>query len=237
MGEKRKIVGILGGLGPMATVDLFRRIVEFTPAKTDQEHLRIIIDCNPQIPDRTKAILHGGPDPTPELIATANNLAKAGADFIVIPCNTAHYFLDRVKKEVNIPIVNMIEETAHYLKSNYPDVKCVGLLATSGTIRSNLYQKALEKVGINVLAGDEKKIMEAIYGEEGIKAGNLGEKPKKLLKEAAQELIARGAQIVIAGCTEISLVLGERDIPVPLVDPLTVLAKTAVELALGARSI
>ncbi|NNG66005.1 aspartate/glutamate racemase family protein [Caldanaerobacter subterraneus] len=233
MGKKRKIVGILGGLGPMATVDLFRRIVEFTPAKVDQEHLRIIIDCNPQIPDRTKAILYGGPDPTPELIATAKNLVKAGADFIVIPCNTAHYFLDYLKREVDVPIINMIEETARYVRNNYPYAECVGLLATSGTIKSNLYHKAFKKFGISVLAGDEKKTMEAIYGEEGIKAGNLGEKPRRLLKEAAQELIRRGAQVIIAGCTEISLVLGEEDVSLPLVDPLTILAKVAVELALG----
>ncbi|GAH53208.1 unnamed protein product, partial [marine sediment metagenome] len=107
-----KIIGILGGMGPEATVDLFHKIIKFTPAKKDQDHFRIIIDNNPKIPDRTAAILGKGEDPLPALQETARNLEKAGVDFIIIPCNTAHYFLPQIQKSVNIPVLNMIEETA-----------------------------------------------------------------------------------------------------------------------------
>ncbi|HET6780529.1 MAG TPA: amino acid racemase, partial [bacterium] len=110
MGEK--VIGVLGGLGPWATLDLFEKILTLTPAAKDQDHLRLIIDNNPKIPDRSPAILGTGEDPTPALVETARNLERAGADFIVIPCNTAHFFYDAVRRAVSIPVLHIMDEVA-----------------------------------------------------------------------------------------------------------------------------
>src|SRR4030042_3354613 len=140
-----KIIGILGGMGPEATIDLFYKIIKSTPAEKDQDHLRIIIDNNPKIPDRTAAILGKAEDPLPALQETAQNLEKAGADFIIIPCNTAHYFLSSIQESVNIPVLNMLEETAKETKKRIPQIKKVGLLASIGVYKSEIYHQHFKK--------------------------------------------------------------------------------------------
>jgi aspartate racemase len=225
-----KVIGILGGMGPLATVDLFKRIVLKTPAKKDQDHPRIIIYNNPKIPDRTAYILGKGENPLPELIDSAKKLEKWGADFIIMPCNTAHYFADEIQKAIKIPLINMIEETASYVEAL--GVKRVGILATTGTIVSGIYQKALKKRGIEALIPSEKdqeKVMKAIY--EGVKAGDI-ELGRKLLLEVAKKL-ENEVEAIIAGCTEVSVALKPEDLSVPLVDPMDILAEKAVKLALG----
>jgi len=143
-----KIIGILGGMGPEATVDLFYKIIKLTPAEKDQEHLRIIIDNNPKIPDRTAAILGKGEDPLPALQETAQSLEKAGADFIIIPCNTAYYFLSSIQESVKIPILNMIEETAKETRKKIPPIKKVGLLASVGVYETKIYHQQFEKFNL-----------------------------------------------------------------------------------------
>ncbi|USS40664.1 amino acid racemase, partial [Thermococcus aggregans] len=215
-------------MGPLATVDLFKRIVLKTPAKRDQDHPRIIIYNNPKIPDRTAYILGKGENPLPELIDSAKKLEKWGADFIIMPCNTAHYFAEEIQKAIKIPLINMIEETASYVASL--GMKRVGILATTGTIVSGIYQKALEKRGIKGIVPseeDQEKVMKGIY--EGVKAGDV-ELGRKLLLEVAKKLEKR-CDGLIAGCTEISVALRQEDLRVPLVDPLDVIAEKAVKLA------
>ena len=228
-----KIIGILGGMGPEATIDLFYKIIKFTPAEKDQEHLRIIIDNNPKIPDRTAAILGKGEDPLPALQETAQNLEKAGADFIVIPCNTAHYFLSSIQESVNIPVLNMIEETAKETKKRIPQIKKVGLLASIGVYKSEIYHQHFKKFYIEVISPEEKdkeEIMKVIYT---IKAGDLSKRVKKNILKITQKLIDKGAEAIIAGCTEIPLILkeGDGDVSVPLIDPTQILAKAAVQKA------
>ncbi|GAH56604.1 unnamed protein product, partial [marine sediment metagenome] len=140
-----KIIGILGGMGPEATIDLFYKIIKFTPAEKDQDHFRIIIDNNPKIPDRTAAILGKGEDPLPALQETARNLEKAGVDFIIIPCNTAHYFLPQIQKSVNIPVLNMIEETAKETRKRIFPIQKVGLLASMGIYKTEIYHQHFKK--------------------------------------------------------------------------------------------
>ena len=118
-----KVVGILGGIGPEATAELFRRVIKATPVQIEQEHLRIIIDNNPQIPDRTLAILGKGESPLKELIKTALNLERAGIEIIAIPCNTAHYYLDDLRKSVHVPVMDMLTETANYIARQFPQMK------------------------------------------------------------------------------------------------------------------
>lgn len=231
MGEK--IIGILGGMGPEATADLFMRIIRATPVKRDQDHFRVIIDSNSKIADRTPAILGTGPSPLPMLIETGKNLERAGADFLLLPCNTAHYFHAGIQVELGIPIIHMIRLSAEHIKENYPDVKRVGLQASDGTIASKLYHEIYGEYGIEVIIpGDESQVdvMDAIYRD--IKTGDL-ENGGKLLHRVAVELIDAGSDAVICGCTEVSLVLHDGDMPVPVVDPLQVLAEEAVKLASG----
>jgi aspartate racemase len=226
-----KIIGILGGMGPEATIDLFYKIIKFTPAEKDQDHLRIIIDNNPKIPDRTAAILGKGGNPLPALQETAKNLEKAGADFIIIPCNTAHYFLSSIRESVRIPVLNMIEETAKETQQRMPQIKKVGLLASIGVYKSETYHQHFKKFNIEIISPQEKnkeEIMKAIYT---IKAGDLSKRVKKNILKIVQKLIDKGAEAIIAGCTEIPLILKEGDIPVPLIDPTQVLARIAVQKA------
>jgi aspartate racemase len=228
---EEKIIGILGGMGPEATADLFYKIIKATNAKKDQEHLRIIIDNNPKIPDRTAAILGKGENPLPLLQKTAHNLEKAGADFLVIPCNTAHYFIPAIEKSIRIPVLNMIEETLKDIKEKLPDIKKIGLLATMGIYKTGLYDQYFNKYNIAGISPEEKaiaKIMEVIYA---VKADKLSRDIKESMLKIAGDLINNGAEAIIAGCTEIPLILKQKDIPVPLIDPTNILAKAAVKKA------
>lgn len=234
---KEKVIGILGGMGPEATADLFVRIIRETPAKKDQEHLRVIVDNNPKIPDRTAAILGEGVSPVSEMIKTAKNLEKSGADFIVMPCITSHYYFEELKKSVKVPILNMVELTAQNISKNFPKTKKAGLLGTTGTVKSRLFDKWLNKFGVEMIYPSKTfqgKIMEAIY--DYIKAGKIL-KGKEIVVNVANHLIKLGADIIICGCTEISLVLKNGDITKPVIDPMQILAQTAVKVALGKMSI
>ncbi|MBX5320378.1 MAG: amino acid racemase [Candidatus Bathyarchaeota archaeon] len=230
---KGKVIGILGGMGPEATAELFFRIIKETPAESDQDHPRIIVDNNPKIPDRTAAILGEGENPLPEMVKTAKNLERAGADFIVMPCVTAHYYYNDLRKGVKIPVLNMIELTAQTIREGFPNVKKVGFLGTTGTVKTKIFDNPLNRVGVKaVYPSDEnqKRVMEAIYTY--IKAGKILE-GRKIVIEEANHLIDLGADAIICGCTEISLVLKDGDIAKPVIDPLQILARNAVMIALG----
>jgi len=227
-----KIIGILGGMGPEATADLYLRIIRATPAKRDQDHPRVIIYSNSKVPDRTAAILGTGPSPMPELIRAGKRLEESGADFIIIPCNTAHYFIDQLQKELRVPILHMIRLSAAEARESYPKAKKAGLLATDGTVKSGLYKAAFAEVGIETIEPmpeGQADVMKAIY--QCIKAGNLID-GGLLLRGVANDLIASGADMIICGCTEVSLVLKQGDLSVPVLDPLQVLAEVAVAEAL-----
>ncbi|MCW4050860.1 MAG: amino acid racemase [Candidatus Bathyarchaeota archaeon] len=229
MGEK--IIGILGGMGPEASADLYMRIIRATKVEKDQDHFRVIIDSNAKVPDRTPAILGTGPSPLPVLLETGLNLQRAGADFIIMPCNTAHHFIEELRKGLKIPVLHMIRLSAEYIHRIYPDVKKAGLLASDGTLVSKLYDDAYGEQGIEIITPSEtsqRDVMEAIYTY--IKRGDL-ETGGEILHRVAGELIEAGADAVLCGCTEVSLVLHDGDLPVPVVDPLQVLAEEAVRQA------
>jgi aspartate racemase len=219
-----KIIGIIGGMGPEATADLYLKIIKNTKAKKDQDHFRVIIDSNVKIPDRTQAILHNGEDPTPYLIETAKNLEKLSVDVACIPCITAHYFYDLVQESVNFKIINIIEEVVEYIKRNYPNIKKVGVLSTTGTIETKLFNQYLEDYSIVYPTKEiqERNVMEAIYGEKGIKSGGKPEYARRLLVEAGNKVIERGAEVIIAGCTEIGLVLDKGSFDVETLDLLEI---------------
>ena len=140
----RKTIGILGGMGPLATCDLYTKIIMNTPASCDQEHIHVIIDSNTRIPDRTAALLEGGEDPRPEMIRSAVMLEEDGAEAILMPCNTAHGFYDDIQAAVGIPVLHMIRLTGEELKKR--GITCAGLMATTGTIRTGIYQRNIPDI-------------------------------------------------------------------------------------------
>ena len=229
-------LGILGGMGPAATVDLFDRIVRATPAQRDQDHIPILIVNDPSIPDRTAAILHGGEDPTPRLRAGIDKLAAMGADFVAIPCNTAHYYLSALSARAPILLLDMIGETVAAVRRDHPKVERVGVLATSGTLAVGLYQNALRKAElapVEPTPAEIEQMMDAIYGPEGIKTAGVTAEARRGLQAVGNALIQRGAQALILGCTEIPLALRDGDLPVPLVASSQCLAEAAVRAAFG----
>jgi len=230
----RRIIGIIGGMGPDATVDLYREIILLTPAAEDQDHVPVLIYSNPQIPDRTRAILCGGEDPLPQLIHTAQVLEKAGAGILIAPCNTAHYFLPRVQEHVSIPILSMIQETCKAFLIQVPGGKAVGLLSSTGTARSGIYASVFAQAGVKVLVPDEtgqERVHSGIY--DFVKAGKMGAEPQEIFESAGARLIKEGAQSVILGCTEIPLAFDEHRVGYPTLNPTRILAQAAVDWALG----
>lgn len=232
--KKSKTIGILGGMGPAATADCFSKIIESTPARCDQEHLYIKVENNPSVPDRTDAILKNGKSPVPSLLSGCQKLEKMKADFIIIPCNTAHYFMDQLRGQIKIPILSILDEMAHTLQSELPTVSNVGLLATSGTVASGIYQKCMEKIKINILLPDSYRQNVIMASIRSIKSNNRTksiDKIREKLVDASEYLVSKGAQAIIIGCTEISLVLKEDHMDVPFLDSLKILAKAAVKYA------
>lgn len=227
----KKTIGILGGMGPMATCDLMKKVIENTDASCDQEHLRICVDNNTNIPDRTAAILGKGEDPRPEMIKSAVRLQAMGADVIIVPCNTAHWFVPDVQNYVDVPILNMLGETAKVLHSR--GVRTAAILATDGTIRSGLYDQELKKVGITPIhpnEEDQKMIMSLIY--DYVKAGK--DHPfTHTIREMEKRLMDQGAEYMILGCTELPIAFAQMDTTLPTIDPTTVLAQAAITHAGG----
>lgn len=236
--EKNKLtIGVLGGMGPAATVDLYKKIIFYTPAECDQDHIRIFIDSNSQIPDRTNALNNGGVSPVPFMLDSAKKLENSQVDFIIIPCNTAHAFVPDFVDKLHVPILNMIEVCVAYVLTQFPHIKKVGLLATTGTVSSNIYTNEFKKHDISIIKPSKEfqqdKVMAAIYGKNGIKAGNISGKPHALLLEAARQLEQKGAEVILMACTEIPLALHAKDVNIPLLDPTNLLAQAAVKKALG----
>ncbi|MBO4325853.1 MAG: amino acid racemase [Clostridia bacterium] len=226
-----KTIGIIGGMGPLATCDFFEKIIRMTDASCDSEHIPILIDCNPRIPDRVKAILHGGEDPVPEILRSAKRLVREGASILLMGCNTAYYFYDRVAGSLPVPLINMPAETAKgALRFGY---KKVGLMATDGTVQSGVYSKELEKLGIEPVlpsAEGQRAVMEMIY--DGIKAGNSEIDPSAFIK-AANGMMEAGADAIILGCTELPIAYHIYNIDLPYLDPAVFAAEAAVTAAGG----
>lgn len=225
-----KTVGILGGMGPKSTVELMHKIIDRTPAQKDQDHIRILVDNRPQIPDRTNCILGNGPSPLSMMQDSVQMLEKWGAEMVAIACNTAHYFVDDIQSVVTIPVINMIELLSCHLNRTHTQDQPVLLLATTGSLKINLYQKYLK--GFELVIPQENiqrnMIMEAIYE---VKAnGNNASSQRKIL-DAIDSLSARKPVCVIAGCTEIGIALQGITSKIPIINPLDLLADDIVERA------
>ena len=227
-----KTLGIIGGMGPSATYDLAQKIVDRTEAAKDQDHIRVFIDCNTNIPDRTAAILYGGADPLPAMTDSARKLVSVGAEVLMMPCNTAHFFYDGVCAAAGVPVLHMPRLTAERAKQM--GYSRAGILATKGTIASGIYRKALEELGIEAIdpgeAGQDT-LMKLIY--EKVKAGNM-DFSDVAIPELLAEMKEKGAEVLLLACTELPIAFELIDAGMPTLDPTLILAESAV-LAAGAK--
>lgn len=227
-----KTLGIIGGMGPLATADLYRKIILATDAARDQDYPHVIIDGDAQIPDRTEAILHGGENPLPRLVASARRLTAAGAEVLMMACNTAHYYYDAVQAEAGVPVLHMIEETAREVRRE--GYRTAALLATDGTVQTKLYHRVFEAQGIPFLLPDphgQRAVMAMIY--EGVKAGAANFDTAQVTA-CLRRLREAGADVFVLACTELPPAFEQYGIQAPAVDPTAVLARAAV-LAAGCR--
>jgi len=229
-----KVIGILGGMGPEATVDCFTKILENTPARKDQDHLRLIVDSNPKVPDRTEAILGKGESPVPALVEGVQRLERAGADFAIIPCVSAHFFLEELRRTAKLPILSLLDAVADRIKERHPDFAKIGLLGTTGTIEGGMFHRRLSEDGIESIApdkDDQGTVMAAIYDVKDAGAARSRPEISADVISVAERLVACGAQGIVAACTEIPLVLSQKDLSVPYFDSLLVLARAAIRRA------
>lgn len=230
-GRPRLSVGVLGGMGPAATLDFFQRVLAQTPVEREQDHLRLLIDNNPTLPDRNASLAGRGPSPGPAIAAMAKGLEAQGADFIVMPCNTAHNWKADIEAAITVPFVGMIDETVAAVKALSPRPARIGLLATAGGRR--LYEPALHAAGLEVLACEGEafeRLMAVIYR---VKTGDVGPGSRAEAKALAEALAARGAETVVSACTEVPLILDAADVRVPLLDATAVLVERTIAYATG----
>jgi aspartate racemase len=220
-------------MGPEATADFFREIIRATPARNDQDHIPVVIYSNPQIPERTKAILEGGESPLPRMIETARVLEKTGAGILAMPCNTAHHYHAQLQASVKIPILHMIEETLRAFSRHFPDGRVAGLLATTGTVRSGIYQSTFARNGIEVLVPGEADQSLIMSGIQKIKAGAHDRTTALMFESIGSRLVESGAQAAILGCTEIPLAFDEGRVDYLALNATRILAQAAVAWALG----
>jgi aspartate racemase len=228
-----KTVGVLGGMGPAATLDFMAKLLAATHAKSDQDHVHLLVDLNPQVENRNEALAGIGPSPEASLVAMAQGLERGGAQALVIVCNSAHAWADPIRAATSIPLIDLIEKTGDAVLRDAPEAKRVGLLAASAALDAQLYQKALIARGVEpvVLEGaDRDRFMKLLYK---LKAGETGPAERTEMRALAQLLMDRGATAVVSACTEVPLVLAQADLPFPLIDSTNVLVAETLAFAKG----
>lgn len=224
----KNIIGILGGMGPAATADMFQKFIRLTPAHCDQEHIPLLISSIPDIPDRTRCILAGGEDPEPMMKRYVQALEDAGATCIIIACNTAHYWFDHLKASSHVEMLSMIDTTVNEVLNS--GKQRIGLLATDATLAGKIYQERLESNGLTFIRPTEagqRVVMESIYL---LKSGEV-EKSTVLMLQQRDELIRLGAEVIILGCTEVPIIL-EKEMekqPHLYVDSTLTLVRSAID--------
>jgi len=220
-----KSIGIIGGMGPLATADIFQKIILSTDASCDNDHIRIFIDCNSTIPDRSEAILRGGREPVPEIAKTIEILTNCGADCLIMPCNTSHYYLPRLKLLTNIPIISILDATAEACAIEYPG-KTAGLLGTKALIHTGVYDEVLKKEGINFVIPDDDVqdlVNECIYAvKSGADICSLRENMERIISELK-------ADYFILGCTELPIIVETLKLAINYIDPTQKLAEAAIK--------
>lgn len=232
--SREQIIGVLGGMGPEATIDFQRRVLALTPAEDDADHLRMLIDNNPKVPSRLAAIVEGtGEDPTPALIAMAQGLEQQGADFLVMPCNTAHHYHAAVADAVSIPFLHMPALAVKSLAANSNGPTRVGLLASSALSRIHLYEPHFAEHSLELLYPTEDVQTKLMALIRAVKAGDPSDEEAAAFNAAASDLEGQGAQQLLIACTELSALADSLSSDLPLTDASQVLAEESIALARG----
>ena len=229
------ILGVLGGMGPLATLDFLRKVLDATPAQVDQDHLPVVTSSIPQVPDRTAAFRGLGESPLPALIASGERLKRAGAGLIVIPCNTAHLWFEPLQQALGVPMLHLIDTALDETVALVRPGARVGLMGTAATIESRLYTDRRDDGLAWLLPTADEMDTLVMPGIEAMTAGDMAASTA-LLQRAAGALAGRGAEALLLGCTEIPLVLNDTNAPVPVVDATAALARRSVAWALARRS-
>lgn len=230
----RGIVGVLGGMGPLATVDFMHKMLAATPASTDQEHVPVVVSCIPQVPDRTAAFRGEGASPLAAMVASGRRLVAAGAGLVVMPCNTAHLWFDPVAEALGLPMLHLVDAALEEAALRAGEGSRIGLLATDATLASGLYVNRAAATGrVQWLLPTAGEMLECVMpGIAAVKAGRL-EPATRLFAGVSHALARRGATAVVLGCTEIPLVLDEAAAGLPVVDASAALARKAVGWSLA----
>jgi aspartate racemase len=235
------LVGVLGGMGPLATVDFMYKLLKATPAQSDQEHVPSLVSSIPQIPDRTEAFRGEGRSPLADIVDCAMRLKLAGVGLIVMPCNTAHLWFNEIQAQVGVPMLHIVDAAIEDAIGKACDKLRIGLLATDATLASGLYinrkPPSLSSVDVQWLLPTAQEMLEFVMpGIIAVKAGDVST-GRNLLLQAAKALSQRGANVLVLGCTEIPIVLDDLSAPAPTVDATAALARRAVEWSIAQRTL
>lgn len=230
-----KCIGVIGGLGPAATVSFMTTVLECTPLDRSRGHLHLIVDSNPRVADINAAVLGLGASPSAELQTMARRLETAGADFLVMACNAAHFYEDDIRNAVAIPFLSMVDATCGYIANRMREVRRVGIVATDGGIRCGIYQRGLAAHGLEWLAPSDTQTEIVMAAVESVRSGVRGAAVRDPLVTQIDSFLELGADCVIAACTEIPLVLTDGDTRVPVIDPAAILARAAIDFAMDDR--
>ena len=234
--KQKCIPGIIGGMGPQATVDFLAKVVAMTPANTDQDHIQLLIDHNPRVPNRHEAIAGDGAAVGATLAKMAGGLQRAGADFVLMVCNTAHAFQADIEAAISIPFVGIVDEVIAQLLEQRPEVTGVGVMAAEGALAAGLYQDALLQNGKQPVTWTEPELKQFMALVYRVKAGEPPLKIRPKMEALAQLLVDRGAEALIAGCTEIPLVMpATTHAGVPLLSSTDILVARTIDYALGVK--
>lgn len=227
--SREKIVGIIGGMGPEATVDLMNRVIKATSARDDIDHIRMLVDNNPKVPSRIRALIEkNGESPLECLQDMARRLEGWGVDFLAIPCNTAHYYHHGVQQAVSIPLLDMIGLSVNAITSEVPDLKTVGLLASSAVFDLGLYNGRFADAGVTLMdtePGEQGIVMSTI---RKIKTSSYGPEVVEAIQNVADNLARRGAQAILVACTELSIIGGQITPATRMFDASQILAEAIV---------
>ncbi len=223
-----KIIGVLGGMGPAATARFYSRLIEVGGGSRDQDHVPVIIQSLPQVPDRDDAIAGKGPSPRHALAAMAKSLERAGAGFLVMTCASAHVYEPAIREAVKLPFVSLIEEACEEILRRDTGARKVGVLAEQGTLDAKLYDVALSRRNLEPLplGFKERAILQKVV--QAIKAGQRDDKVKAAVAKFCNTLVEAGAEVVIVGSAELSLVVSHQEVRRPMIDALDVLAERCV---------
>jgi aspartate racemase len=230
--DGHRVVGILGGMGPEATVDLMRRVIAATPARDDIDHIHLLVDNNPKVPSRIAALIEGtGPDPAPAIIAMAKRLEVGGADVLAVACNTAHAYVDQVRSATSIPLLDMIDLTTRRISRMTLKHGSVGLLASSAVVKLGLYHRGLSAHGVALVTpADQAELMDII---KAVKRGDSGARNREHFARIAHDLMQERVDLLLIACTELSVLADSLDDGVPALDALETLAREIVAFGLG----